>query len=216
MTASTKRDVEALLREVDAWRGAIVGGGSRFAADIMKDLAAALRAEQERANRLDAEAMTARSLLGIILDRCWPPGTTGPSIARRARAFLADEGQAPQHDDLSGPSEARYAIRCERKRVNDAEEENARLRAELATADEAQTLLRARLAEVERMASTWENGAKHHMTRADLAEGALSKARSEVAQLRADLQFARQQRERLELTIEGLARLVEENAKGRA
>lgn len=148
MTTPLKVDVAALLKLADDW----VNGRNRQndGMAILRDVAVALRAEQERANQLDAEAMTARSLLGIVLDRCWPPGTTGPSIARRARAFLADEGQVTQHDDLSGPTEARYAIRFERKRANDAEEENARLRAQLATADEAHAHTQARLAEVEK------------------------------------------------------------------
>lgn len=95
-----KHDVDALLQEVDSWTvDAHERGVMRGPVAIMRNLAAALRAERERADRLDAEAMTARSLLGIILDRGWPPGTTGPSIVRRARAFLAGEEQVWRHDD---------------------------------------------------------------------------------------------------------------------
>jgi hypothetical protein len=188
-------DVEALLRQADACGFYPPGTGPK-GGTLVHRLAAALRAERERADKMTGVAnerireareatsaaashyvnvQHAHGYLRAVLAWGWPDGTTGPEPVRRARAFLRGEEQAPRHDDTreiellrkeladKGAALERMVERYERvthdlsRMTNDRNEWKAvaeaigpafqnditKLRAELATEDEAATHLRA-------------------------------------------------------------------------
>jgi hypothetical protein len=231
---AAKGDVEALLREADAC-------SAHVPQSLMARLAAALRAERERAEHNKREAIVMIDIqreacghLRAVLAFMWPGDTGGPTVVQKARAFLAGEEHAPRPEDdatwlrrmwdeevaaHTKTYEADLAKMHEIGRLKSqlaGERGNvSRLEAKLATEDEAHAHTRAQLAEVERDRDEWKKVARANAQDMHKALAAQNRAESEVTALRADLQFARQQRERLEIAIEGVMRLVEENAKGR-
>jgi hypothetical protein len=99
-------DVEVLLKEADTWRFGLSATNGRTYNDMIHDLAAALRAERERAEalasvargreRASGLAIDAHRHLRAALDFMWPVGgwMTSPTVVQKARAFLAGDGQA--------------------------------------------------------------------------------------------------------------------------
>jgi hypothetical protein len=113
-----KPDVEALLRDAAAfgrWAGIDIeqASGCTDVKALVANLAAAFRAERERHTdtaRCLGEAVgaewqvrqvvdQAHGHLRAVLDWGWHDGTAGPEVVRKARAFLAGDGQAPRPED---------------------------------------------------------------------------------------------------------------------
>jgi hypothetical protein len=229
-TPAAKHDVEALLKLADDW----VSGRNRQndGMALLRDLAAALRAERERAEalasvargreRASGLAIDAHRHLRAVLDFMWPVGgwMTSPTVVQKARAFLAGDGQAPLHDDAREIELLRKELADKGAALARMLERYEQARREVLTEDEAHAHTRARLAEVERdLAATKERlaDAQHSFKRrADeldylraenrKALAAQNRAESEAAALRAQLVD-------LETAIRSLVDRVE---KGRA
>jgi hypothetical protein len=112
-------DVEALLREAERVFTLVDWGEGKPQplkydfATMARNLAAALRAERERAEALQQEGDylrgrkrheersgdESRGHLRRVLAHGWPEGTTGPACVREARAFLAGEVPTGVKDD---------------------------------------------------------------------------------------------------------------------
>jgi hypothetical protein len=109
-------DIRRLLWDADQWDKA------KPAPRLLRDLAAVLRAEREKAEDAEASAkrgweardamaiqhgraqatrLTVTAHLRAVLDFMWPVGgwMTSPAVVQRARAFLAGEEQAPGDDE---------------------------------------------------------------------------------------------------------------------
>jgi hypothetical protein len=224
-------DIRRLLWDTDQW------DKSKPAPWLLRDLAAALRTERERARllRQEADFLTERSLakgqgfdqarghLRTVLDFMWP-GDGGPTVVQRARAFLAGEGQAKAPtctfcngvlDDQSFQGLADRVDEAQRlqKELVAAKERADQARREVLTEDEAHAATREQLAvalrEVERL-----RGDK----RAILA--AQNRAESEAVALRSECHTACAERDRLRAEVQrlvtGVERLVAGMPKGRA
>lgn len=119
-------DVEPLLREADRWEPGLGFLNGRTSFDVIRDLAAALRAEQKRVDfhqRAESEIAdhnrVARSHLRAVIAWQWPAGTK-PKPVREAEAFLA--GIHPLAQD-----EAETNLRAEVQRLRgELEAEKAR------------------------------------------------------------------------------------------
>lgn len=96
--ASEKTGVEALLERATLWR-------TEPMAPLVADLAAALRAERERADKASeaaglayTRAFDSQEHLRAVLRTGWAHSAMAPTVVQKARVFL--EGQAaPLHDD---------------------------------------------------------------------------------------------------------------------
>jgi hypothetical protein len=209
-TGSPPQDGDAgtLLREADTWRFGLSARNGRTYNDMIHDLAAALRAERERASmavdeavwcrdhKRDAERLVdeARGHLRAVLDFMWP-SEGGPTVVQKARAFPAGEEQAPRPEDVSGPNQARYAIRCERKRANDAEKFATQLRAQLAAEAEAHAHTSAELADAKGGPAAAGREVERLQGVAREALAAQNRAESEAADLRGALDIERKAHE---------------------
>lgn len=189
-------DVDALLREADAWRFGLSARNGRTYNDMIHDLAAALRAERGRANTWqkageanDAHAHKALDLLSAVLDWGWPDGTTGPEPVRRAQAFLRGEEQATRHDDAREAMlrETELVLRCE------ARESRVAVDKDLHPADIARELgrqlrsLRHDLSLARAQLATEDEAVTHLRTAANDALAAQNRAESEAATLRIEV-----------------------------
>lgn len=263
----TAKSVDALLRDADALHP------GRAEAGLVRDLAAALRAERERhadtarclgeseaqcrqeherAERLREAGehveglwQSANGHLRAVLAQGWPDGTTGPEVVRKARAFLAGEEQALRHDDtrelellrkeLADKSATleRMVERHERvtrelsRMTNDRNEWKAvadaigpafqndltKLRAQLATEDEAHAHTQARLAEVEKDRDAERRTRINSYKVAQDALAAQNRAESEAASLRVEVTDLRRTVSEGETLVESLIAWAK---KGRA
>ena len=172
-TPAAKHDVEALLEE--AARHTVGAKAPWSAAGVIERLAAALRAERERADAMTEKSCKdwenrriARSHLRAVLEFMWPGDTGGPTVVQKARAFLAGDEQVPQRDH-----EWRTRWVAER-------EEHNRTRAQLATEDEAHAHTRAQ-------SKHWQTEAEVSRKHCQAASAAQNRAESEAAGLRAQL-----------------------------
>jgi hypothetical protein len=247
-TPAAKHDVEALLREVDRRNASGAYTNHPAHEDVREwtngriaiDLAAALRAERERANfhhragtEIAGHNHAARGHLRAVLDFMWPVGgrMTSPTVVQKARAFLAGEAQATvptcnfcngalENQSFQGLADRVDEVQRLRKDLAEAKERADQSRREVLTEDEAHAATRARLAEVERdLAATKERlaDAQHSFKRrADELDYLRAENRKALAaQNLAESEAAglRAQLVDLETAIRGLVDRVE---KGRA